>query len=83
MTEPGTDSVPPQVNLVAITALIFTFVVAPAGLVLGLVARSQIRRSSERGAGIATAAIVIGGIVTALYVLPFLLVAPDIVQHMF
>ena len=42
------------------------FVCAPAGLVLGIVARRQIRRTGEEGAGLALAGIVIGSLWTAL-----------------
>jgi hypothetical protein len=54
---------------VAILALVMTFVFAPAGLILGIVARKQIRRTGEDGDGLALAAIIAGGIFTAIYVL--------------
>ena len=55
-------------NTLAILSLVMAFVFAPAGLVLGIVARRQIRRTGEDGEGMALAGIVVGGIVTALFV---------------
>jgi hypothetical protein len=56
-------------STMAILALVMTFVFAPAGLILGIVARKQIRRTGEDGDGLALAAIIAGGIFTAIYVL--------------
>ena len=56
-------------NTVAILALVMAFVFAPAGVVLGIVARKQIRRTGEDGAGLALAGIIVGGIATAFFVL--------------
>ncbi|TFV68220.1 UNVERIFIED_ORG: DUF4190 domain-containing protein [Bacillus sp. AZ43] len=55
-------------NTLAILALVMAFVFAPAGLVLGIVARRQIRQTGEDGDGLALAGIIVGGIVTALFV---------------
>ena len=65
---------PPQAygrptNTMAILALVMAFVFAPAGLVLGIVARKQIRRTGEDGDGLALAGIIAGGIFTAIFVL--------------
>jgi Domain of unknown function (DUF4190) len=54
------------VNALAIVALIFAFVFAPLGIVLGHVARRQINQTGQRGGGIATAALVIGYLALAL-----------------
>jgi hypothetical protein len=53
----------------AILALVMAFVFAPAGLVLGVIARRQIRQTGEQGDGMALAGIIIGGIFTAFFVL--------------
>jgi hypothetical protein len=53
----------------AVLALVFAFVFAPAGLVLGIVARRQIDRTGEQGGGLALAGIIVGAIFTAIYVL--------------
>ena len=58
-------------NTMAILALVMAFTFAPAGLLLGIVARKQIRRTGEDGAGLALAGIIVGGIATALFVLLF------------
>ena len=59
----------PPTNPMAIAALACALTVAPVGLGLGIAARKQIRRSGERGDGLALAAIIIGGLVTGIYVL--------------
>ncbi|MCF6736397.1 DUF4190 domain-containing protein [Blastococcus sp. KM273129] len=68
---------PPQwgrpTNTLAILALVMAFVFAPAGLVLGIVARRQIRRTGEDGAGLALAGIIVGAVVTGFFVLVVLL----------
>jgi Domain of unknown function (DUF4190) len=68
---------PPQAwgrptNTMAILALVMAFVFAPAGLILGIIARKQIRQTGEDGDGLALAGIIVGGIATALFVLFFL-----------
>jgi hypothetical protein len=55
-------------NTMAILALVMAFVFAPAGLILGIVARKQIRQTGEDGDGLALAGIIVGGIVTAIFV---------------
>jgi hypothetical protein len=53
----------------AILSLVLAFVFAPAGLVLGIIARKEIRRTGEDGDGLALAGAIVGGIFTAIYVL--------------
>jgi hypothetical protein len=60
-------SVPPT-NGMAIAALILVFVFNPIGIVLGHVARGQIKRTGEGGRGLATAALVIGYLQVAVTV---------------
>lgn len=60
-------------NTMAILALVMAFVFAPAGLILGIVARRQIRQTGEDGDGLALAGIIVGGIVTTIFVLIILL----------
>ena len=60
-------SVPPTSGM-AIAALILAFVFYPVGIVLGHVARGQIKRTGEGGRGLATAALVIGYLQVAVTV---------------
>ena len=60
-------------NTMAILALVLAFVFAPAGLVLGIVARRQIRQTGEQGEGLALAGIIIGAIFCAFLVLVIVL----------
>jgi hypothetical protein len=62
---------PRPTNTLAILSLVMAFVFSPVGLVLGIVARRQIRQTGEQGDGLALAGIIIGGIATALAVLAF------------
>jgi len=56
-------------NSLAILSLVLAFVFAPAGLVTGIMARRQIKRTHEDGDGLALAGIIIGGIATAFFVM--------------
>jgi len=70
----GGQPYPPQyapvatTNTMAILALVFAFIFAPAAIVLGHVAKKQIRRTGEQGDGLATAGLWLGYIFTGLYV---------------
>ncbi len=48
------------------------FVFAPAALILGIIARGQIKQTGEQGAGMALAAIICGGLAIAFMALMFL-----------
>ena len=56
-------------NVMAILALVFAFIFAPAAIVLGAVAKRQIRQTGEQGAGLAQAGFWLGIVFTALGVL--------------
>jgi hypothetical protein len=56
-------------NTLAILALVASFVISPAGLIMGVIARQQIRQRHEGGDGLALAAINIGVIGTVGYLL--------------
>lgn len=58
-----------QTNTLAIIALVLAFVVAPGGLVCGLIARKQIRETGEAGDGLALAGAIVGGVITGFWVL--------------
>jgi hypothetical protein len=53
-------------NTMAILALVFAFVFAPAAIIMGHVAKKQIRRTGEQGEGLATAGLWLGYIFTGL-----------------
>jgi len=54
-------------NTMAILALVFAFIFSPAAIVLGHVAKKQIRQTGEQGEGLATAGLWLGYIFTGLY----------------
>jgi hypothetical protein len=55
-------------NTLAILALVFAFIFSPAAIVLGHLAKRQIRQTGEQGEGMATAGLWLGYIFTGLYV---------------
>ena len=73
MTVPTPPAAPapvgPRTNTLAIIALIAAFVVAPAGIIIGFIAKGQIKQSGEAGGGLATAGIILGFVFTILYIL--------------
>ncbi|MBL7254718.1 DUF4190 domain-containing protein [Paractinoplanes lichenicola] len=56
-------------NTMAILALVFAFVFAPAAIVMGHISKKQIRQTGEQGDGLATAGLWLGYIFTGLGVL--------------
>src|ERR671916_567915 len=69
----GQPSPPPyapvaSTNTMAILALVFAFIFAPAAIVLGHIAKKQIRQTGEQGEGLATAGLWLGYIFTGLRV---------------
>ena len=53
---------PPQsqkTNTMAIVSLVFAFLIPIVGLILSFVAKNQIKKTGEQGAGLATAALVV------------------------
>ncbi|HEX5595013.1 MAG TPA: DUF4190 domain-containing protein [Micromonosporaceae bacterium] len=69
---PGYAGYPPPApgtNILAILSLVMAFVFSPAGIVLGHIAKKQIARTGEEGAGLATAGLIASYIITGLYVL--------------
>jgi uncharacterized protein DUF4190 len=65
--QPPSGTAGTNTNTMAIVALVLALVMAPAGVVCGHIAKRQIRRTGEQGSGLATAALVIGYVLTALY----------------
>lgn len=56
----------PSTNVLAVLSLVFAFVFAPAGIVLGHLARRQLRTSGESGGQLATVGLVLSYIFTVL-----------------
>ncbi|QHF21675.1 DUF4190 domain-containing protein [Rathayibacter sp. VKM Ac-2762] len=74
-TAPHTD----RLNTLSIAGFVLAFVLNVVGLVVSLVALAQIRRTGERGRGLAIAGVVVGGFWFVLFGAVFavrLLVAP-------
>ena len=51
-----------EYNTLSIVAFIFAFLFPPVGFILGIIALSQIKKTNEKGRGLAIAAIIIGAI---------------------
>jgi hypothetical protein len=59
----------PGYNIMAILALVFAFVFAPVAIVLGHLAKKQIRQTGEQGEPLATVGLILGYVFTGLAVL--------------
>ncbi|AMM21035.1 hypothetical protein AX769_13945 [Frondihabitans sp. PAMC 28766] len=64
-----------RLNGLAIAAFFVSIFVGWLGVILGFVARAQVRQTSERGAGWARAAIIIGFVEIGLFLLGVVLFA--------
>lgn len=64
-TEPASPLARP-ISPLAIVAIIAAVLLPLVGIVLGIVVRRQVSRTGEGGAGLATAAIVIGIVITVI-----------------
>ena len=62
-------------NILAILAFIFVWLTVIVGLVLGYIALSQIKRTGERGHGLALASVIIGWIGIALGIIAVIFAA--------
>lgn len=60
LQDQGYGSAPAKTNTVATAALITSFFIGPAGVILGHIALTQIKTTRERGRGLAIAALVVG-----------------------
>ncbi|MEV4631398.1 DUF4190 domain-containing protein [Micromonospora sp. NPDC049523] len=60
---------PTGTNVLAILSLVFAIIFPPAGIVLGHLARRQIRRSGEQGSSLAIAGLVLSYIFTVFWLL--------------
>ncbi len=60
---------PERTNGVAIAAIIMGFVLPIGGIIAGAVALAQIKRTGEKGRGLAIGGIIAGGVITVLTIL--------------
>ncbi|MDY0911698.1 DUF4190 domain-containing protein [Rathayibacter festucae] len=70
MTTPYTPA-SDRYNILAIIGFIASFFIAIVGIVLGFIALSQIKRTGEKGRGLAIAAVVIGFVAIIVYIILF------------
>lgn len=74
----GGPAVPPPVdyanrtNVVSIVALILGFVVPIGGIIAGAVGLAQVKRTGEKGRGLAIGGIVVGSVMTLLGIIAFI-----------
>ena len=74
-TAEGAAPFPPAVNYaertnpVSIVAIVLGFLVPIGGIIAGIVALTQIRRTAEKGRGLALTGIIVGGVLTLLYII--------------
>lgn len=59
----------PRTNTLAIVSLVLAFVAPLIGFILGFIALSQVKSRGENGRGLALGAVIVGGIITLLYVI--------------
>jgi hypothetical protein len=83
VTDPQRYAAEPERSVpLAPLALALSLLVAPVGVILGIVALRRARRDNEPGAGTAVAAIAVGTVVTVAYVvLAVLLVVLFVLLH--
>ncbi|NES14170.1 MULTISPECIES: DUF4190 domain-containing protein [Micromonospora] len=63
---PGEPPRPRGTNVLAVLSLVFAFVFAPAGIVLGHLAKRQIRQTGEEGDQLATWGLILSYVFTVL-----------------
>ena len=61
-----------RTNTLAVLALVFGFCCAPAGIVLGIIARKQTRQYQEPGEGMALAGIIVGAVLMVLFLVVYI-----------
>ncbi|PPF53998.1 MULTISPECIES: DUF4190 domain-containing protein [unclassified Rathayibacter] len=70
MTTPYTPA-SDRYNILAIIGFIASFFVSIVGIVLGFIALSQIKRTGEKGRGLALAAVIIGFVAIIITIISF------------
>jgi uncharacterized membrane protein len=77
MTTPATQS---RFNTLAILAIVAAYPLPVVGIVLGIIARQQLRTRGERGAGLALAAIIVGVLFSIMDVVVLVMLANYVIQ---
>lgn len=68
-TQAPTNTYSTQFNEMAIVTGVLCVVFTPAALITGIISLRQIKKSNERGRGIAITGVVLGGAIMALFAL--------------
>lgn len=78
-TDPVVDEPLAPLSLLAVVAITLAFLAPLGGVVVGFIARREVRRTKERGDGLAFASILIGATLTLLtFVIPAILAGVSI-----
>lgn len=72
--QPAQGYYAPPTNTLAIVALVLSFIVSLGGIICGHIALGQIKRTGEGGRGLAIAALIIGYVITAFFVIYIVIV---------
>ncbi|WP_018332995.1 DUF4190 domain-containing protein [Actinomycetospora chiangmaiensis] len=73
-TVPGVVAPEPPLNTLSWLSVVSAFIVSPVAILLGAIARRQIRRTGERGRGLATTGIALGIVFTLMGIISTILV---------
>jgi len=69
-----------KTNIFSILSLIFAFLLAPLGLIFGIIALVQIKNKKQKGKGLAISGIVIGTIIVLFFVINLVTLLINVVQ---
>ena len=67
--QPGTPAQNEKFNVLSIVAIIGGFVIPIVGIIVGFISLSQIKRTGEKGRGLALTGIIVGIVLIALYII--------------
>src|SRR4051794_30590187 len=71
---PSNPAAPPKTNSLAIVALIAGFVIPLAAFICGGIALSQIKRTGDKGRGLAWSGIIVGAVMSLLAIVVSILI---------
>lgn len=67
-------------NVMSIVAFVFAFLFSIVGVILGFIALAQIRRTGERGHGLALAAVILGIVFLVLSLIVDVTIVPQLLN---